>query len=121
MKLPFLALSLGIAATATWGAQDLKALQLKPKTAIAAAPAHANAVFVMPSAEAQIHFQPLQPRDLRHDEARPGCNADRALCYDSNSGRIVYKAARGYMPSIPGLQPQDVSIRRDRIVFRYAF
>jgi len=117
MKLPFLALFLGIAATSTWGAQDLKALQLKPKTAIA----HANAPFVMPSAEPQIHFQLLQPRDLRHDEVRSGCNADRALCYDSNGGRIVYKAARGYMPNIPGLQPQDVSIRRDRIVFRYVF
>lgn len=43
------------------------------------------------------------------------------LCYDMADGRIVYRPARAYMPSIGGLTPENVSLRRDRIVLKYSF
>jgi hypothetical protein len=33
----------------------------------------------------------------------------------------VYKPARQYMPGLPGLQPESVSVKRDKIVFKYSF
>ncbi|HSN22112.1 MAG TPA: hypothetical protein VLS49_15620 [Usitatibacter sp.] len=43
------------------------------------------------------------------------------VCYDSTDGRIVYRPARRFMPRIGDLEPDGVSVRRDRIVFRYRF
>ncbi len=43
------------------------------------------------------------------------------LCYDAADGRIVYRAARNYMPRIGELTPESVSIHRHRIVFKYSF
>ena len=43
------------------------------------------------------------------------------LCYDLRDGRVVYRRAREYMPRINGLTAESVSVRRDRIVFKYSF
>jgi hypothetical protein len=43
------------------------------------------------------------------------------LCYDLADGRMVYRPARQYMPKIGGLTPESVSLRRDRLTFRYSF
>ena len=98
-----------------------KTLQLRPKSAIATmTPTHRFAPFVMP-----IPNEPdpelLPRRDERLDQSRSSCSGDRSLCYDPNSGRIVYKPARALMPDIPGLQRENISVRRDRIVLRYSF
>ena len=45
----------------------------------------------------------------------------RDLCYDLTEGRVVYRGARGYMPTTAGLSPEGVALRRNRIVFRYSF
>jgi hypothetical protein len=45
----------------------------------------------------------------------------RDLCYDLTEGRVVYRGARGYMPTMAGLSPEGVALRRNRIVFRYSF
>ena len=95
-------------------------LQLKPKSAIVTpAPQHDYAPFIVPAANEPVLN--LAPRDLRRDESRSSCNSDRALCYDVDSGHIVYKPARQYMPEIPGLQRENISVKRDKVVLRYSF
>lgn len=95
-------------------------LQLKPKSAIAptVVPNPIYAPFVAPIA-ADLDFMPR--RDLRDEQSRSSCNGERDLCYDPSSGRIVYKPARSFMPELPGLQRENISVKRDRLVFRYSF
>ena len=111
-------------ASAPAGASDVAApkppLQLKPKAAIATmTPTHRFAPFVMPLSEPDPEMLPR--RDERLEQSRSSCSGDRSLCYDPNSGRIVYKPARALMPDIPGLQRENISVKRDRIVLRYSF
>ena len=123
MKFLALALVLGIAAAPGAAAIETKpaALDLKPKSAISLGmvASHRYAPFVSPAAESELDLLPRG--DERLDRSRSSCNTDRALCYDPNSGRIVYKPARQLMPEIPGLQRENISVKRDRIVLRYTF
>lgn len=118
-----LALALGIAVVprnAGAGEPVQKALELKPKAALATTIAHSYAPFVAPmSGEPELDFLPR--RDERQEASRSSCSGERALCYDPGSGRIVYKPARNYMPDLPGLQRENISVKRDRIVLRYSF
>jgi hypothetical protein len=43
------------------------------------------------------------------------------LCYDAADKRLVYGPARAYMPKFDGLTAESVSLRHDRIVFKYTF
>jgi hypothetical protein len=45
----------------------------------------------------------------------------RDFCYDLAQRRIVYRAARQYMPSVTGLSPEGVSLRHNRVVLTYSF
>jgi hypothetical protein len=122
MKFVILALVLGIAAAPKAAAADARPepLQLKPKAAISTvAPNHNYAPFVTPLSEPELDLLPR--RDLRHDQSRSSCNSDRAVCYDAASGRIEFRPARNLMPDLPGFQRETVSVKRDRIVFRYSF
>jgi hypothetical protein len=122
MKLLAFALVLGIAAAPKVAAIETKpALDLKPKSAISLGmvASHRYAPFVSPAAEPELDLLPHG--DERQDQSRSSCNTDRALCYDPNSGRIVYKPARQLMPEIPGLQRENISVKRDRVVLRYTF
>ena len=47
--------------------------------------------------------------------------AARDLCFDAASGRVVYRAARKYMPQFEGLTPESVSLRSNRVTFKYSF
>lgn len=71
------------------------------------------------------HFPPaalqMPPAETHSEPGRSSCSSDRSLCYDPASGRIVYKPARALMPDIPGLQRENISVKRDRIVLRYTF
>ena len=127
MKLIAIAIALA-AATPGSEASELKptppaaqALQLRSKAAIASVSSspHRDAPFVSPLGEPGIDLAPR--REVTLDISRSSCQGDRALCYDARSGRIVYKPARALMPDIPGLQPENISVKRDRIVFRYSF
>jgi hypothetical protein len=122
-RLLVLALAMGIAAapqvaTGT-DAKAAQPLQLKPKAALSTTVPHNYAPFVSPSAEPELDLLPR--RDERLEQSRSSCSSDRALCYDPHSGRIVYKPARMLMPDIPGLQRENISVKRDRIVLRYSF
>ena len=120
MKLLAVAIALGVSANPTVEAADGKSqpLQLRPKAGVAVL-SHNYAPFVAPSPEPELDLVPR--RDPRHEASRSSCSGESALCYDPASGRIVYKPARQYMPEIPGLQRENISIKRDRIVLRYSF
>jgi len=123
MKLLMLAITVGIvAAPLAAGAADAKPqppLELKPKAAISSISAHNSAPFVMAGSEPELDLLPR--RDERLEQSRSSCSGSRSLCYDPGSGRIVYKPARMLMPDIPGLQRENISVKRDRIVLRYSF
>jgi len=109
-----------MAAIPAYAAEDPRPLQIKPKSAIAVAVPHRSAPYVQPLGEPER--EPiLGPRDLRDDQSRSSCESGRDLCYDKQSGRIVYRPARQFMPDLPGLQPESISVKRDRIVFKYSF
>lgn len=124
MKLTILALAAGIAAVprlALSAEPDVKALRLVPKEAftksIAPSP---HAPFSLKVEHAPGLDLAQHPQDRRR-VAPSSCETQHALCYDSTSGRIVYKPARALMPDIPGFQRENISIKRDRIIFRYTF
>jgi hypothetical protein len=120
MKTALLIVTLSLAAAPNASADESRALQLKSKTAIATVVPHRSAPYVQPVGEPER--EPLfTPRDLRQDQSHSSCESNRDLCYDPNAGRIVYKPARQYMPGLPGLQPESVSLKRDKIVFKYSF
>jgi hypothetical protein len=121
MKL--LVLAMAVAATTPKGeAAEAQSpvLQLKPKAAIVSTMSERNAPFAAsPSAEPGLELIPRP--DPRQEASRSSCSGERSLCYDPGSGRIVYKPARNFMPDIPGFRRENISVRRDRIVFRYSF
>ena len=120
MKITILAATMVLASTPAAYAEDPRPLQIKSKSAIAVAVPHRSAPYVQPVGEPER--EPiLGPRDLREDSSKSSCESGRDLCYDRQSGRIVYKPARQFMPDLPGLQPESISVKRDRIVFKYSF
>jgi hypothetical protein len=124
-KLLLLALAVSIAPATGVAASgsDGKPLVLLPKAAFASiAPVHNDAPFIMPTAPTEPELDLIPRRgDARDAQSRSSCAASRDLCYDAASGRVVYKPARNFMPDIPGLQRENISVKRDRIVLRYSF
>ena len=58
----------------------------------------------------------------RHGNPKGTCEVTaKDLCYDLADGRIVYRPARNYMPNVTGLKPESVSLRHNRVVFKYSF
>lgn len=121
MKLLMLAMALA-AATPKGEAAEAQppVLKLKPKAAIVSTISERSAPFAAwPSAEPALELVPRP--DPRQEASNSSCSGERSLCYDPGSGKIVYKPARNFMPDIPGLRRENISVRRDRIVFRYTF
>ena len=51
-----------------------------------------------------------------------GCaQQSSALCYDYRAGHAVYKPMQRILPTIPGMTPENLSFRRNKIVARYSF
>jgi hypothetical protein len=101
---------------------EAKPLTLKvPKAALTSVEAtHANAPFVFPMGEPELALQPRT--NQRHATNQwSSCENATSLCYDANERRIVYKPARALMPDLPGFTRENISVKRDRIVFRYSF
>ena len=124
MNLASLAFALSLAAAPSAEASEASAmpapLKLRPKAAFAAAlTPRAAAPFATPSGEPDLDLLPRA--DPRLAESRSSCSGTNALCYDPHSGRIVYKPARALMPDLPGLQRENISVKRDRITLRYSF
>jgi len=108
----------GLAATAR--ADDGLSIRSKSLVAAGARPdRHADAPF-------RSARDPLPELLLREEQERRGprgaCEyTTTAVCYDLAGGHIVYRPARNYMPRFEGLRAESVSLRRDRIIFRYSF
>ncbi len=121
MKMLGIAIALALSANPSVEAAEGKSqpLQLRPKAVLAATLLHTDAPFVTPSSEPELELIPRH--DPRLESSRSSCAGERSLCYDASSGRIVYKPARQLMPEIPGLQRENISLKRDRIVLRYSF
>ena len=109
--------SLPLAAMASEGVE----LSMKSKTMAAAGE---------PAKDAQAPFRhardPMPELVLREEDERRGpmaacANVASAVCYDVGSGRIVYRGARQYMPTVDGLTPESISLRRGRVTLRYSF
>ena len=79
------------------------------------------------SAEAPFRARrdPMPELILREELDRRGprssCEHAASLCYDLAEGRVVYRPARVLMPTMEGLRAESVSLRRDKIVFKYSF
>jgi hypothetical protein len=100
-----------------------KSLQLRPKTGIIELPLalQREPSLVQPGQPPSLDYL-TRVEDVRMKDSRSSCDrAGQSLCYDSGSGKIVYKKTRDYMPEIPGLRPEHISVRRDRITFKYSF
>jgi len=117
----FLVVSAALAASPTANASDSKPLQLKvPKSALTASvPANSNAPFASALGEPELAL--FSPVDVRQEQSRSSCANATTLCYDPTERRIVYKPARNLMPDLPGLTRENISVKRDRVVFRYSF
>ena len=103
---------------------ESKPLQLTvPKSALTAAPKQAvatTAPFTMPLGN-EPELDLLPRHDARNEQSRSSCANATTLCYDPNERRIVFKPARNFMPDLPGLTRENISVKRDRIVFRYSW
>jgi hypothetical protein len=121
MKPHFFVLAAAIAAAPmTAAAVEVKpALELKPKAALMAQAPLGAAPFMAVVAGPELHFTPQ--REAAPPQGRSSCNADRDLCYDPDSGHIVFKPARQIMPGLPGLTPENILLKKDRILLRYSF
>jgi hypothetical protein len=116
------AMSAGADATVGGALSAAQPLQLRPKSAIQSVPAPSqNAPFVAVPGERELELQP-RSGDARLQEIRANCDTTtRQLCYDTGTGKVVYKKTREYMPSIPGLTAEHIAVRRDRVTFKYSF
>ena len=91
-----------------------------PHEAVALSSREAPFVAALPvSHELDIAFRPqIEEAQTRSPSS---CDGERAFCYDPAIGRVIYKPARAFMPELPGLQRENISFRRDRVVFHYSF
>jgi hypothetical protein len=97
-------------------------LKLRSKAAVAEvlSPRTSSAPFREPVSGPELELLP-PAADPRAESKAWSCDGERSLCYDPTSRRIVYKPARALMPEIPGLQRENISVKRDRITFKYSF
>jgi hypothetical protein len=121
MKLLTLALAASIAAApmAALAADARPALELKPKAALMAAVPQGSGPFVAAAPEPELHF--AAPRAVAPQLSRSSCSADRDLCYDANSGHIVFKPVRQFMPGLPGMTAENVLVKKGRVLLHYSF
>jgi len=133
MKLLAMAIAMSVSTPAPAASVDANAhsqpLQLRPKAGVAQVAGPGPVVLAKvapfvsngnPSAVPEPALELASPKS-QTAQPKPGCSKSASLCYDTDSGRIVFKPARQFMPEIPGLQRENISIKRDRIIFRYSF
>ena len=115
------------ASAATLAVQANDGLDLAARSKMSAASfsvrsvsASTSAPFTVGASDASV--EAMLRAEAQGPDLRSAC--DRAkldVCYDAVDGRIVYKPAREYMPRFEGLKAESVSLRHDRVVFKYTF
>ena len=122
-----LALPWALAAQAGSGGEELsvssKSIAAASFIAVTApAPKGVEAPFAPGSRPRDIVPELMLREELDRRGSQSSCdNGTSDLCYDMREGRIVYRAARRYMPEMPGLRAESISLKRDRVVLRYSF
>jgi hypothetical protein len=122
--------SMGLAAH---GAEGID-LAMKPQavaTAVAASTAAAAASIapaphnvIAPFTAVRTPLPDLSPAREEHKTLGPrgACESPTvSVCYDLKEARVVFRPARRYMPKLGDLEPDSVSLRPNRIVFKYTF
>ena len=116
-------LSLAFAAQAN----DTGDLSLRTKALVSASavsfstalPRHGDAPF---AASRDPMPQMLLSEEQQARGLKSACDTTaKDFCYDLAEGRIVYRAAREYMPAVGGLSPEGVTLRHNRVILRYSF
>jgi hypothetical protein len=103
-------------------ANDALDLSLKNKAlASAAAPSTKQVEAPFVAGRDPLPFILMQEEQERRGFQGSCEAAARDLCFDAASGRVVYRAARKYMPQFEGLTPESVSLRSNRVTFKYSF
>ena len=102
-----------------FAAQAHEGLDLAQKSMAAASASKSPAPLV-------AAHDPLPELFLRAEQERRGvlggCElAATDLCYDLTERRLTYRGARRYMPQVEGLTAEGISLRHDRVVFKYSF
>jgi hypothetical protein len=101
-------------------AQESSSLRLKPRLmssdTVAAWRASDEAI------AATLTPAPLfSPDYIQRDQMLGSCELSGALmCYDRRNG-IAFKPSRNLMPEISGMQREGISLKRDKITFKYSF
>jgi hypothetical protein len=50
------------------------------------------------------------------------CSASASsLCYDYRTGRAVFRPTKHLLPPVPGLKPESITLKRDRLALNYSF
>ena len=133
--LPLLVASLLAGFASPSGAQDASGLGGLPqgKSAVIASRTKSMSLpaayaFGARSVQAPVNLSSEQggeaPRHLDAESSVPraGCEVSGAtLCYDASENHIVYRPARALMPTIRGLTPENISLKRHAIRFKYSF
>jgi hypothetical protein len=111
--------TLGFDARANDGVDSLKSRAM----ASAAAPSVNSATAQAPFTQARDPLPEMILRDEQERRVSQGTcqHSAKDLCYDLTDRRIVYRPIRQYMPTVEGLRPESVSLRHDRVIFKYSF
>ena len=122
MRRTMIVTALALASALEAQANDGFDLALKSKSMAMASVAARNA----PAPFAAGGRDPLPELLMREEQERRGprgaCEQSVSdVCYDVADGRITYRPARQYMPRIDGLTAESISLRHDRIIFKYSF
>jgi len=110
-------LSLAFAAQANDGVE--LSLRTKALASAGSVVKHADAPFATGRDPLPQVLQ-LEERELRSPRGTCEMTA-KDLCYDLADGRIVFRPARDYMPGVTGMKAESVSLRHNRVVFKYSF
>jgi hypothetical protein len=103
---------------------SMKSRASASESALAVAPSSPKAAVLAPA--------PFSARDplpeilLRDEQERRAYTSScekttRDFCYDLADGRVSFRGARRYMPQVEGLRAESVSLRQNRLVFKYSF
>jgi hypothetical protein len=119
MVLAFTAIAVVVPAAA----EEVKALKLKPKTAMASPPPATAHVPFVPGYTREEFPEAALRMEYESKDVPNSCSASAStsLCYDYKSGRAVYKPTRNWMPDIPGMRPESITMKRDKLAFNYSF
>ena len=115
-------LAIAILASLGLPAQAAESVDLRSRSLASASTATAKSADAPFRAGRDPLPEMILTEELERRGPRGSCEtAASDLCYDLRDGRVVYRRARAYMPRIDGLTAESISVRRDRVIFKYSF